>query len=601
MSSKKWFVVAVFAVLLAVLSLVLLNIIVDPFGVFGDEWYSYNITNNPRVGKIEYLKKNHHKYDSYVIGCSSTSSFPVNVLNEYLNANFYNMIMYGGDMLDVEQTVYYLGENYDVKNLVVNIYISNGKDYDVESDKYTTSMHTDVDGSSKLMFYLKYAFLNPQYAFSKIDAKNNDRYLSEPFDVFDVETGTYDKRKRDAEHVSDLQSFYDDYPVFASYPVTQFNLSKYKECAESVKRIKEYCDKKNINFIPVNGPVYYDYFMGVPKEDVKRYYKALADATDFWDFSISSISLEPRFFYDETHFRNDIGEMIFARIFGDDSKYIATDFGTYITKENVSEYVDSLYGKTFSDVSYTKKLPILLYHHISYTVENDAMVSPARFEEQMKALADSGYTAVTSDDVINYIEKGTELPEKAIMITFDDGYMSNYEYAYPILKKYGLKATIFAVGETYGKDTYPETDVKIYPHLGDKERQEMENSGVVEIQSHTYSMHQNAKLEDGIAYENLLKLESETDLQYVKRIKEDWTTWESAIGKTPKAVAFPHGKSDLLTQAVLNECGVKLTFSTNAKADTLIKGVALSGYSLGRFNITDDISGEELLNIVNVQ
>ncbi len=598
MSSKKWCFVAMLASLLAVLSLVVLNVIVDPFGVFGDEWYSYNITNNPRVGKIEYLKKNHHKYDSYVIGCSSTSSYPVKELNKYLDASFYNMIMYGGDMLDVEQTVYYLGENYEVKNLVVNVYISNGREYDVESDKYTTSMHPDADGSSKIKYYLKYAFLNPQYSFSKLDAKGKDRYLSEPFDVFDEETGAYDKRKRDAEHVSDLQSFYADYPVFESYPVTQFTLPKYKECSESLARIKGYCEEKGINLITVNGPVYYEYFKSVPKDEIERYYKALSDVTDFWDFSISSVSLEPRFFYDETHFRNDIGRMLLARIFSDDSVYIASDFGKYVTKENVTGYVDSLYSKTFSDADYTKKLPVLLYHHISENADSDVIVSPARFDEQMRALSENGYTAVTTEDVINYIEKGTDLPEKPVMITFDDGYMSNHEYAYPILKKYGLKAVVFAVGETYGKTKYPGTDARIFPHFGDKERLDM--AGVIEVQSHSYAMHQNSSLVDGEAYENMLKKEDESDVDYVSRLKRDWDKWAELMGYAPSSLAFPHGKSDLLTQAVLNECGVKLTFSTNSKADTIIKGVALSGYSLGRFNVTEDITADKLIEIVNV-
>ena len=74
MSSKKWCLVAFLGAISAVLTVILLNVFVDPFGVFGDEWYSYNATNNPRIAKIEYLKKNHHKDDSYVIGCSSTSS-----------------------------------------------------------------------------------------------------------------------------------------------------------------------------------------------------------------------------------------------------------------------------------------------------------------------------------------------------------------------------------------------------------------------------------------------------------------------------------------------------------------------------------------------
>ena len=207
MNSKKWCIVALAAALCTILSVVALNVFVDPFGAFGDDWYSYNITNNPRVGKIEYLKKNHHKYDSYIIGCSSTSSFPVKELNEYLDAKFYNMIMYGGDMLDVEQTAYYIGENYEMKNLVVNLYISNGVNYGTESDPYTRCMHYLADNSSPVKHYLKFAFANPQYSFSKIEDKRNDRYLSEPFDVFDVETGTYDKRKRDAEKVSDLEAF----------------------------------------------------------------------------------------------------------------------------------------------------------------------------------------------------------------------------------------------------------------------------------------------------------------------------------------------------------------------------------------------------------
>ena len=62
MSSKKWCIAAVFAVILAVGAIIAFNVKEDPFGVFGDEWYSYNETNNPRVAKIEYLKKNHDKY-----------------------------------------------------------------------------------------------------------------------------------------------------------------------------------------------------------------------------------------------------------------------------------------------------------------------------------------------------------------------------------------------------------------------------------------------------------------------------------------------------------------------------------------------------------
>ena len=598
MNAKKWCLLSLSGAVLALLSVFLLNILADPFGVFGDTWYSYNMTNNPRVGKIEYLKENHHKYDSYIIGCSSTSSYPVERLNQYLDASFYNLIMYGGDMLDVEQTVYYLGENYPVKNIAVNIYISNGMYYDVEPNPYVDSMHPLVDKSSRLKFYLKYAFLNPKYSFAKWSAKSKDRYLSEPFDVFDPQSGSYDKRKRDAEQVSDLESFYEDYPVFLDYPVDEYHLEKYRECCDSVGRIKAYCEAKNINFIPINGPVYREYFDCFDKEEVKTYYKALAQVTDFWDFSISSVSLEPRFFYDDTHFRNEVGEMALGRIFADEQIYIPEDFGYFVTKENVSQYVESLYQTPAPIPEYTKKLPVLLYHHIDENVTNDMIVSPKRFEEQIKAISQNGYQTVSIDEVIRYIEQGVDLPEKCVMITFDDGYLSNYTKAAPILEKYGLNAVVFAVGETYGKATYPNTDVEIYPHFGKKETDFLTASGVIEVESHSYGLHQNASLEEGEAYENMLKKENETDETYVSRMKADWKLWEETVGKTPKAVAFPHGKGDLLTQAVLNECGVKLTFSTNQKADTLIKGIRLSGYSLGRFSVTEQTTPEDILSLI---
>ena len=593
MSSKKWCVVAFLGALVATLSVAILNIFVDPFGVFGDDWYSYNATNNPRIAKIEYLKENHHKYDSYIIGCSSTSSYPVEELNEYMNARFYNMIMYGADMYDVEKTVYYLADNYTVKNLVLNLYVANGFDYNYEPDKMTGSMHSDVTGESKIGFLGRYAFANPEYAFSKIKAKKNDRYLAESFDVFDEETGAYDKRKRDAEHISDLESYFDSYPVFANYPLGEYPLLKISENAQSIGRIKNFCDERGIRLLVVNAPVYYDYFNCINKTDLKKFYEEIAKKVEFWDFSVSSVSLEPRYFYDETHFRNDVGRMALAKVFGDDSIYIPEDFGYLVTKENVSEYVDSLYGKTFDDSGYTKKLPVLLYHHISEEVANDMIVSPEKFRNDMKAISGAGFSAVTLDEILAYIEKGEDLPEKSVLITFDDGYMSNFEYAYPVLKKYGLKGTIFAVGETYGKDTYPNTDKPIYPHFSDAERREMEDSGVIDVECHTYGMHQSPDF--GGEYENILIKDGEKDSEYVKRLKDDIKKWSDTLGYEPVSLAFPHGLSDLLTQAVLNEMGIKLTFSTVPKTDTLIKGMPLSGYALGRYTVTETTDVLELL------
>ena len=77
MSAKKWLIMFAVVVVLALLLCIGFNLLVDPFGVFGDRlfhWDSYSQTNNPRVAKIEYLEEHHDEYDSYIIGSSSAAS-----------------------------------------------------------------------------------------------------------------------------------------------------------------------------------------------------------------------------------------------------------------------------------------------------------------------------------------------------------------------------------------------------------------------------------------------------------------------------------------------------------------------------------------------
>jgi len=102
---KKWVKIFFISLILILVFIISLNVIVDPIGIFGDNffnWYSYDFTNNPRASKTAYLDNHFMEYDSYIIGCSSTSSFSPATLNKYYNSTFYNLIMYGADMLDVE-------------------------------------------------------------------------------------------------------------------------------------------------------------------------------------------------------------------------------------------------------------------------------------------------------------------------------------------------------------------------------------------------------------------------------------------------------------------------------------------------------------------
>ncbi len=107
--------------------------------------------------------------------------------------------------------------------------------------------------------------------------------------------------------------------------------------------------------------------------------------------------------------------------------------------------------------SWTLKVPILMYHYISeppadadvYRV--DLSVTPEMFRQQMAYLHKNGYTPISFYDLTTAIVSYSELPEKPVLLTFDDGYLDNYEVAYPILQEFGFKGTFFIVTEFVDK------------------------------------------------------------------------------------------------------------------------------------------------------
>lgn len=599
MNAKKWVLTFLLLTLVLALGLAAFNYVTDPFAAFGDKflnWFSYDETNNPRVAKISYLEQHHDEYDSYILGCSSTSSLQVSDFNKLYDANFYNLIMYGADMRDCEKIADYLIEHYEVKHLVLNVYLDNGFTYDDETDRLTRNLHylTDPD-TSALSFYTRYLFCDPRYGFAKLKNLRNDRLLPQSFDVFNKVTGEYDKRVRDVEPIGSMDTYLEAYPVFADYPKTgDFVLGQTENCMKSVAAIKERCEAADVELVVVAAPVYIDYFQNFQAEDVANFYASLAKVTDFWDFSCSSVSCEPRYFYDATHFRNAVGSMIAARITGDDSVYIPDDFGTYVTADTPSSYFSVVLQATaLPDETVSRDVPVLMWHNLAEESSGDMTISVDTFRAQIEALHEAGFKTVSLQQLYDYVHFGTELPEKPIVLTFDDGYFSNYEYAFPILQEYDMQATIFAIGVSVGKDTYKDTDHAMTPHFGADEAREMVDSGLISVQSHTFDMHQWPPFEDGNAQvrETLLPFDGEADADYEAAVEADFAEsrelLESITGQPVNALAFPEGAYVTLTQDALRSAGAELTFTTVRAVNTVVKGLPQSLCAMPRFGMTE--------------
>jgi len=606
LTSGQW--LALFAATVVLLGLLLagFNLVTDPFGAFGDRfftWWSYDETNNPRLAKMSYLDRHHDQYDSYIIGCSSTSSFPTEDLEKTFGGSFYNLIMYGADMLDVEQMSRYLIEHYEVKTLVVNVYLDNGITYDDVYQKMSYTMPWWVSGDSRWEFYKTYLFADPRYGWDKLKKLRTDGYVQREYDVFNEETGAYDKSLRDVEPIGALGPYLETYPEFVNYDLTPHELPNTAACMESLAAIRDLCAQAGVRFEVVTAPVYYDYLTTFPRDQVEDFYAALAEVTPFWDFSVSSVSREPRYFYDATHFRNDVGRMALARIAGDESVYIPADLGVYVTPENVRAHVATFWQVPPPDErGYTRTVPVLMYHDLAPEGDWGDTVSVAAFADQLRALSQAGYTAVDFYDLRAYVLRGTPLPEKPVVITFDDGYDSNRTLALPLLREYGMKATVFAIGVSAGKDTYKDTGEPMTPHFSWAQAAEMEASGVFTVRSHGYDVHQVEGRDPDPIRPGALRKEGEREEDYIAFLRADCEKMEellAPLGHGAEVFAWPYGYSDDLSAVLLSQAGIWSTVTTREPGlNTLVAGLPQSLYGLDRYYVTDYYTGDELVELL---
>lgn len=189
-------------------------------------------------------------------------------------------------------------------------------------------------------------------------------------------------------------------------------------------------------------------------------------------------------------------------------------------------FPDPIFPPKFDGMVRTATVPILMYHYISTPPSaNDKLrvglsVPPEMFEAQIKLLVDNGFTAITLFDLYSQLATGQTLPAKPIVLTFDDGYLDDYQNAFPILKKYGLTGTFFVL-------TGP-ADVKDPAYLSWDMIQEMSRAGL-DMQLHAKE-HVDLRQR---RYEDL-----------IWQITGGRQSIEAHTGKPVVFMAYPSGKYD---------------------------------------------------------
>ena len=250
----------------------------------------------------------------------------------------------------------------------------------------------------------------------------------------------------------------------------------------------------------------------------------------------------------------------------------------------------------------TVTLPVLTYHDVAQGA-SETVISPQLLETHFAALREAGYHTILPSELRNYVYHGASLPSKPLLITFDDGYLSNATVAYPLLKKYDLKAAFFIIGVTFGASTYKDTGKTIVPHFGAEEAAALLDSGRVELGSHTFDLHQWRPYETGPEVrENVKRLPSDTDAKYLTVLRDDARRfadlYRAATGETTDIFSYPRGAVTEEAAAVLREAGYSMTFCSERGVNTIVRGLPRCLTGLRRYNVDGDMTADDVLDLI---
>ena len=184
--------------------------------------------------------------------------------------------------------------------------------------------------------------------------------------------------------------------------------------------------------------------------------------------------------------------------------------------------------------------PVLTYHRLTNDVSQttDWTTTPEKFEKDIKRLLDNGYTPIFTSDLVSENRAIGQIPEKPVIIQFDEGYESVYELAYPILLKYNVKAEVYIITD-YTSEQPTENNGNMF--LGWQQLRIMENSGLIYTGLHGKT--------------HLPLTEKFTDEEIKNDFKSAWNTIDVKLGARARYYVYPRGSFDKRTIKLIKEAG----------------------------------------------
>jgi len=341
MNSKLWiktyliFIASIISIIFTV------NYLIDPFDIFGTKILKQQNQLNERFVKIEYLKKNHHKFNSYIFGSSRVGVTNPKIIENYIKGSkFYNFTLSQANLYDyVIHLEYFIRNNYTVNNLYLQIDPYTMRLYGHDKSNYMNKIHPDVIGSSKSKFYLEYL---SGYFPQNIKGKLSVNFLQEQeSDLnYNIKLGMWSKPVSDKKIAMNSKLYIKNEKTFHEKTSRYNGEACLDKTIKDLEKIVVLSKKNHINLYLFITPINKILMNKIKIDSYFNFLRKIVTISDFYNFSAySSVTNNHSNYYEAGHYLPHVSEYIAARIFNNNP---IKDFGFFVTSKNIDNYISKL-------------------------------------------------------------------------------------------------------------------------------------------------------------------------------------------------------------------------------------------------------------------
>ncbi len=321
----------------------IINYVIDPYYIFHSNFLKTNEYINERYNKIEYLKKGHIKYNSYIFGSSRASSLVNEDFEKYIpDSRFYNMTMSVATLSEEARILDYMIKNgYKIDNLILSVDMDINLHYAFHDNDYLRYNHYLITKESPFLFYYRYlTAFSYEIMWDKIEVNLGKREKS-PHAFYDLEnSGRFFFKVQEDKISKNPKKYIDSIAELHIDKVSRTIILKKKifnQNMNALRKIASLCKKNHINLIVLIPPHNYNVMNKIDINSYLTLLKEMAKIHPFWNFSgYNWVTMNNFYFYESTHFRPLVSPWIAKRIFENENE---NGFGEYVDSKNIKSYL----------------------------------------------------------------------------------------------------------------------------------------------------------------------------------------------------------------------------------------------------------------------